>query len=84
MICQKQHRYNPIFEKLGPSQASDGRHICVGCAYEAGFADGFNNVPPDFVAASGRLNKSQAGTGRHRDAGEAYRIGYQEGAKRRY
>lgn len=84
MVCKKNHRYNPIFDALGPSQAGEGRHKCVGCAYEAGFNDGFNGLPADFAKASEHLDDSQAGTGRHKDANEAYLIGYSNGTRSRH
>ena len=83
MICQKPHRYDPRFEAFEPSQAGEGRHKCVGCAYDAGLAAGFNNDISDFAAISEGLADSQAGTVRHRDAEQAYQIGYQDGVSRR-
>lgn len=41
-ICQKNHRYLPDFDLLPEAQDNEngGRHICAGCAYEAGLNDG--------------------------------------------
>ncbi len=77
--CQENHRYNESNLELGPSQAAEGRHKCVGCAYLAGFQDGFNGKESDFQKVAESLAESQAGTGRHRNAEEAYRKGYQQG-----
>ena len=36
VICNKQHRYLPDFNKLPEAQdnRNGGRHICAACAYE--------------------------------------------------
>ncbi|KGQ42083.1 hypothetical protein JP30_02465 [Gallibacterium anatis IPDH697-78] len=64
---------------LPESQAGAGRHKCAGCAYEDGYADGFNNRNSSFNPE--KYPKSQAGTARHKDVKKAYELGYQNGQK---
>ncbi|MDD7263009.1 MAG: hypothetical protein SO183_01325 [Fusobacterium mortiferum] len=80
MICNKNHRYNELFETLNDSQAGEERHICCGCAYERGYSDGFNGKEQIFPDD---LPESQAGTVRHKDARQAYNLGYMKGKKDR-
>ena len=44
-VCQKNHRYLPEYTNLPTSQddQSGDRHVCAGCAYEAGLDDGLHN-----------------------------------------
>ena len=83
MICDKKHRYDDIFKSLPDAQddQNGGRHICAGCAYEAGLKDGAAGVRAR-TSLSG-LPYSQAGTVRHKNAYEAYLRGYKDGEKRR-
>lgn len=76
MICNKNHRYLPEYLLLPDAQDNQngGRHICAGCAFEAGMRDGLDNVPPKNDLSY--LPYSQAGTVRHKDAKEAYDAGY--------
>ncbi|EKN4766921.1 TPA: hypothetical protein SJ155_003228 [Yersinia enterocolitica] len=77
-ICQKNHRYNPMFSVLPESQANTGRHKCPGCAFELAMMNKAKGVPAsndDSVLAE--LPDSQAGAVRHKDAFEAYKMAYQ-------
>lgn len=82
MICKKQHRYLPEYTNLPDSQdnQSGDRHICAGCAYEAGLKDGLAGNPKQHDLS--HLDESQAGTVRHKGAKESYDEGYTEGRKR--
>ena len=75
MICQKNHRNLPEWAQLSDSQAGEGRHICVGCAYSQGQKDASNEVPENIDNIK-HLPHSQAQAGRHKDAEQAYRLGY--------
>ncbi len=81
-VCQKNHRYLPEYTNLPTSQddQSGDRHICAGCAYEAGLDDGLHNRAPRTDLSD--LPESQAGTVRHKGAMEAYQQGYEEGQRR--
>ena len=81
-VCQKNHRYLPEYTSLPSSQDNQkgDRHICAGCAYEAGLDDGLHNRP--FRTDLSDLPESQAGTVRHKGAMEAYKQGYEEGRRR--
>ena len=48
VICNKQHRYLPDFNKLPEAQdnRNGGRHICAACAYEEGLHDALHGNPP--------------------------------------
>ncbi|SNV86402.1 hypothetical protein [Haemophilus pittmaniae] len=76
-ICDKNHRYADILNNLPPSQSYDnGRHLCTGCALEAGFSDGLNGIRRQLENLN--LPESQAGTGRHKSAQAAYDLGYKK------
>ncbi len=81
-ICDKKHRYLEEYESLPVSQDNQNgdRHICAGCAYEAGLQDALEGKTPRTDLSD--LPYSQAGTVRHKDAYEAYQEGYTEGKKR--
>lgn len=81
-VCTKQHRYLPDYLLLPTSQdnQSGDRHICAGCAYEAGLDDGLHNREPRTDLSD--LPTSQAGTVRHKGAMEAYLLGYKYGQER--
>ena len=81
-VCKKNHRYLPEYSSLPTSQddQSGDRHICAGCAYEAGLNDGLQNQAPRTDLSD--LPESQAGTVRHKGAMEAYQQGYEEGRRR--
>ena len=81
MLCQENHRYNPVLESLPDDQSGSGRHKCAGCAYELGIKDGLNQAP--LKNNFDDLSESQAGTGRHKDVHEAYLAGYREGSNKR-
>jgi len=76
-ICNKEHRYLDEFANLPEDQGGEGRHLCAGCAYEAGVIDGLNRRPKrlDFS----ELDESQAGAVRHRSPEAAYDAGYSGG-----
>lgn len=80
-VCQKNHRYLPDFDLLPEAQDNEngGRHICAGCAYEAGLNDGLAGVTPKDDLSF--LPNSQAGTVRHKSAKAAYDAGYEHGRK---
>lgn len=82
MICTKNHRYLPEYMSLPDAQdnRSGGRHICAGCAFEAGMRDGLDGAPPKTDLSY--LPYSQAGTVRHKDAKIAYDAGYLLGKKK--
>ena len=77
--CSKPHRHAACLKNLPEFQGTPGRHKCAGCAYEAGFIDGFNNTEYNFDNIIDMLPDSQAGSGRHRDPEVAYREGYAKG-----
>lgn len=82
MVCRKNHRYLPEYADLPESQdnRSGDRHICAGCAYEAGLDDGLKARCKQVNFR--HLPESQAGTVRHKGAREAYDEGYSEGQRR--
>jgi hypothetical protein len=81
VICNKQHRYLPDFNKLPEAQdnRNGGRHICAACAYEEGLHDALHGKPPQTDLS--HLPDSQAGTVRHKSAIDAYNLGYRYGKK---
>lgn len=82
MICNKDHRYLEEYESLPDAQDNQNgdRHICAGCAYEAGMRDGMDGKPQRTDLSD--LPYSQAGTVRHKDAYEAYKKGYAYGRRK--
>lgn len=77
-ICNKNHRYNPMFSVLPESQGKTGRHKCAGCAAELALMNKMMGLPPsadDSVLSE--LPESQAGNVRHKDAYAAYQMMYQ-------
>lgn len=76
-ICDKEHRYADILSDLPLDQGGEGRHLCAGCAYEAGLSDGLNNTKRSIEALN--LPFSQAGTGRHKSPQAAYDKGFKKG-----
>ncbi len=83
-ICNKEHRYLEDYDSLPDAQddQNGGRHICAGCAYEAGMRDGMDGQPRKESLEGLNLPYSQAGTVRHKDAYTAYQLGYAEGRRR--
>lgn len=78
-ICKKNHRYADYFKQLPDSQSPEqGRHLCAGCAYDAGHSDGLNNIKKRSLSEL-NLPFSQAGTVRHKSAQDAYNLGYRDG-----
>lgn len=79
MTCQLQHRYDPQFETLPNDQCIfNGRHKCVGCAYDNGYSLGLiksQTMNIDYTT----LPNSQAGTGRHKSVQAAFARGYLDG-----
>ncbi|EBU7767731.1 hypothetical protein DK750_23370 [Salmonella enterica subsp. enterica serovar Rovaniemi] len=76
-ICNKSHRYNPMFSILPENQGNTGRHKCPGCAFELAMFNKAKGIPvsnDDSVLAD--LPESQAGTVRHKDAFVAYQLAY--------
>lgn len=82
MICNKNHRYLLEYTSLPDAQdnQSGGRHICAGCAFEAGMRDGLDGKERRTDLSF--LPYSQAGTVRHKDAKVAYDAGYELGRKK--
>ncbi len=80
-ICNRKHRFLPEYEALPYAQDNQngGRHICAGCAFEAGVQDGMAGRPLRTDLSD--LPYSQAGTVRHKDAYEAYQAGHAYGKK---
>ena len=78
-VCEKEHRYMRVLEKVPPSQAQPGRHKCAGCAYDQGLQDGMRGRKMHLDART--LHDSQAGTGRHKDVHVAYAMGYVDGLR---
>ena len=77
MICKKEHRGLEEWDDLKPSQAdADGRHICVGCAYNKGSEDASNGIAKNSANIK-NLPYSQAKNGRHKNAYQAYDLGYE-------
>lgn len=79
MVCTQEHRYDERFERLPDNQGGFGRHLCAGCAYEAGKIDGKRRVRRNIEDLN--LPPSQAGTVRHKDVQSAYDLGYREGVE---
>lgn len=76
-ICDKNHRYNPMFSVLPDSQASNGRHKCTACAYELGLMNKAAGIPRSLdESVLDGLPDSQAGEVRHKDAFSAYNMAY--------
>ncbi|WP_447879567.1 hypothetical protein [Serratia fonticola] len=76
-ICNKNHRYNPMFSVLPENQGNTGRHKCPGCAFELALMNKAKGVPAsndDSILAE--LPDSQAGYVRHKDAFAAYNMAY--------
>jgi len=79
-ICKENHRNADILETLPKSQKDDdGRHLCAGCAYTAGFNDGLNNKRRALDELN--LPESQAQKGRHKSPQAAYNKGFELGYK---
>ncbi len=79
-FCQKNHRYNPRWNRLPVTQAYFGqpeRWKCAGCAYEQGFKDGFNDQPNAVNLAA--LNQTETEPARHKNPIVAYGWGYVDG-----
>lgn len=83
MECQKDHRYDAIFDTLPHDQGGVGRHKCAGCAYERGIQDGLQRREQINIDLD-TLNVSQAGNVRHKSPHAAYALGYYEGVRRSY
>lgn len=83
MICNKDHRYESIFENLPEDQGGAGRHRCAGCAYEKGYEDGLDRKEQLNLDLDS-LPESQAGAVRHKSPHAAYALGYLEGIKDSY
>ena len=83
MICNKQHRHDPIFTELPEDQGGIGRHHCAGCAYDKGYADGLDRKE-FFDLDLDSLPISQAGTVRHKSPHAAYAEGYLTGIMESY
>ena len=77
-ICNKEHRYSITFSNLPLDQGGQGRHKCVGCAYELGFQAGRNFEEQVFINLNS-LPESQAGTVRHKSPHAAFAQGYLDG-----
>ena len=79
MICNKPHRYNQEFELLPDDQSKfNGRHKCVGCAYDRGYELGLARAQELSIDYS-TLPDSQAGAGRHKSVQTAFAEGYRQG-----
>ena len=77
-ICNKNHRYNPMFSVLPESQSQTGRHKCPACAFELALMHKAMGVPPSYDdSVLSDLPESQAGMVRHKDAFAAYQMAYQ-------
>lgn len=82
MKCDKEHRYNTMFENLPDDQGGNGRHKCAGCAYEKGRQDALSkNV---LTVDLNYLPESQAGTIRHKSPIAAYAQGLLDAIYGRY
>lgn len=77
-ICNKRHRYNPMFSVLPENQGQTGRHRCAGCAFELALLNKAAGIPASnndsFLET---IPFSQAGEVRHKDAYAAYQMAYQ-------
>lgn len=78
--CSKNHRYLSMFKyfEYGQDDRTHGRHVCAGCAYEAGVKDAINGKNSGFTPLSS-LPHSQAGSVRHKNSQRAYEKGYKFG-----
>lgn len=83
MICDKKHRYVSLFTNLSTDQGGYGRHKCAGCAYEAGFSQGYMRNE-SFLMNLDMLPDSQAGEVRHKSPHEAFALGYLYGVQQSY
>jgi len=82
-LCQKEHRYEGIFDTLPIDQGGFGRHKCAGCAYERGYSKGLERIEVLDIDLES-LPESQAGTVRHKSPHAAYAMGYLEGVNQSY
>lgn len=78
-ICMENHDelfgYDEFCDSLSDSQSwGNGRHICVICAYNAGY-DYISNPETYSVHEINYLPESQRSSGRHKSARQAYIIG---------
>lgn len=78
--CTRDHDIDAKIALLPDSQAGSGRHKCVGCAYERGFAAG-RRKEEELHLDLASLDDSQAGAGRHKSAHAAFALGYFDGVK---
>lgn len=83
MLCNKNHRYDSLFENLSIDQGGAGRHRCAGCAYEAGITAGLSRIE-NISMNLDALPESQAGTVRHKSPHEAFALGYLHGVQETY
>ena len=83
MICDKDHRYNDIFETLPIDQGGAGRHKCAACAYEKGYEAGLQRKEKLDIDLDS-LPDSQAGRVRHRSPHADYALGYLNGVRDSY
>lgn len=81
--CKQDHRYSDKLAVLPVDQGGTGRHICAGCAYDAGREAGRERRDTVNVDLSG-LPQSQAGTVRHRSPHAAWALGYLDGVRESY
>jgi len=81
--CKKNHRYDDTFSELPTDQGGDGRHVCAGCAYEAGKVSGAKREE-SMILAFNALPTSQAGAVRHKSPHAAWALGYLHGVQESY
>ncbi|WP_017445764.1 hypothetical protein [Gayadomonas joobiniege] len=82
-VCDDDHRYNEIFERLPHDQGGHGRHRCAACAYDRGYEAGLTrdeNLRIDLDS----LPESQAGVVRHKSPHAAFAQGYLDGVSNSY
>ncbi|KAA6341230.1 hypothetical protein EZS27_010945 [termite gut metagenome] len=83
MACEKEHRYDSLFDNLPFDQSGAGRHRCAGCAYDKGYKDGLKRKEQLNLELDS-LPMSQAGFVRHRSPHAAYALGYLKGVEDSY
>ena len=82
-VCNKDHRFWPVFESLPNDQGGHGRHKCPGCAYESGFKAGQERIEHIDIKLD-ELSESQAGIVRHKSPHAAFAMGYLHGVHASY
>ena len=86
MECNRTHVYDELFEALPVSKKHYSAILdqCAGCAYDAGFEDGFEGKPHNLrVQSFDTVPKGKYSPDKIKDPIFAYDMGYAVGTKKR-